>query len=274
MNEIKISGLREITSVSSTDILEISQNAAGVFTSKKITTGNLLAAANVFSSQLSAPSAVIGGVSNNCSIDTTGHIVLSGSAKPWDDIRVEPTIKTSGTNDPSYEKWFDDAGLAIVSAGGTSRGLYLYSFTDVAASSEKEIFFTLQMPHTWDSGPIHIHVHWVGSHTQASSNPRWGLEYNWKSPYQTYAGTLTIYAATKEDGDVNTTAGKHNITEFAPLTPDVTQDGLSSLLVCRLFRNSSNVADTYTVAGNKCGLLYIDAHFQLNTMGSTDEYIK
>ena len=47
-------------------------------------------------------------------------------------------------------------------------------------------------------------------------------------------------------------------TEFTDITPGATEDGLSSILIGRLFRNSSNVADTYNVSGNKCGLLYID----------------
>ncbi len=48
-------------------------------------------------------------------------------------------------------------------------------------------------------------------------------------------------------------------------------DGLSSILIGRLFRNSSAAGDTYT---DKVGLLYIDAHYQINSLGSTDEYTK
>jgi hypothetical protein len=43
------------------------------------------------------------------------------------------------------------------------------------------------------------------------------------------------------------------------------------VLIGRLFRNSAADEDTYT---GKAGLLYIDAHYQLNSIGSNDEYTK
>jgi hypothetical protein len=202
---------------------------------------------------------------------STGHQTMVGDAKPWEDLRIEPSARTTGANAPTFEKWYDDSA-------GTSRGVYLYSFDDAAGGSEKEVFFTMQMPHAWDGGSIAMHVHWVGAVDDTTADPRWGLEYAWKDIGEVFGDTTIVYSdgthVTTAGADANVTAGKHYITEFADLAPGSTADGLSSILIGRLFRDSANAADTYNAAGAKCGLLYIDAHYQLNSLGSDEEYTK
>lgn len=186
----------------------------------------------------------------------------------WDDLRVEPVARTTGANAPTFEKWYDDAA-------GTSRGVYLYSFDDAAGGSEKEIFFTMQMPHDWREGTaIYLHVHWVGNVSDTTATPRWGLEYVWKDIFQVFGDTTTIYATGQVDGATDITANRHTITAFAAITPAATENNISSVLIGRIFRNSANAADTYDAATNKCGLLYIDAHYQRDGSGSVTEYIK
>lgn len=203
---------------------------------------------------------------NYTQFDSTGHQTMVGTAKPWDDVRVEPVARTSGTGAPTFEKWYDDVA-------GTSRGVFLYSFTDEGVlGNEKEVFFTLQMPHNWDMASIHLHVHWVGEASLASSTPRWGIEYAWVKPGGVYGDTTLDYATGNEQGDASITAHKHYITEFTAIAPGSTANGLSSILIGRIFRSSSNAGDTYNTY--KCGLLYIDAHYQLDSLGSTDEYTK
>ena len=185
----------------------------------------------------------------------------------WDDLRVEPIARLTGANAPSFEKYYDDAA-------GTSRGVYLYSFDDAPAGSEKEIHFTMQMPHDWNGGDVHIHVHWIGAVADTDATPRWGLEFIWKNIGQVFGDTIIIYAVGNEQGDTNIIANKHYITEFIAQTPDGTQNGLSTILIGRLFRDSGNAADTYNSAGAKCGLLYIDAHYVKDAIGSYLEYQK
>lgn len=185
-------------------------------------------------------------------------------SRAWDDLRIEPVARTTGNNAPAFEKWLDDVA-------GTSRGVYLYSFDDAALANEKEIFFTMQLPHAWAITPIHIHVHWMAESTAASSAVRWGLEFAWKEPFATYADTTIIYASVPEGGDTGTTQYKHMITEFAEQTPGTSQDDVSSIIVARLFRNSSHADDTYA---GKVGLLYIDTHIEIDSLGSITEYAK
>jgi hypothetical protein len=206
-----------------------------------------------------------GGSTNYTKFDDTGHQTMEGTAQPWDDLRVEPTVRAAAeAGVPAFEKYFDDSA-------GTSKGVWLYSFTDESvAGNEKEIFFTAQLPHSWNSGQIKIHVHFTPAATVNSSDIIWGLEYCWKEPGATFGDTVIVTSSTTlVPDDANITAGKHYIATFSGITPDSTQDDLSSILICRLFRNSSAAGDTYT---NKVGLLYVDIHYQMARLGSNDEY--
>lgn len=186
------------------------------------------------------------------------------AGRAWDDLRIEPVARTT-TNVPAFEKWFDDAG-------GTSRGVYLYSFAKEATNNQDEIFFTMQMPHDWAATAISIHAHWIPADAQNAAVPAWGLEYAWADIGTNYGDTAIVYAsATLVPNEANLTAFRHYISEFADITPSASQDGLSSILIGRLFRFSGDASDTYD---DKVGLLYIDAHYERDTFGSITEYSK
>jgi hypothetical protein len=214
-----------------------------------------------------------GGTTNYSTWDNTGHLTMAGTAKPWDDLRIEPSVRGTGSNNPTFTQFADDTALGDT---GTSRGVFLYMFTDESAANEKEVFFTIQMPHGWDGGSIYMHVHWVGTVSDTTAAPRWGLEYAWKEIGATFGATTTVYTDgsnyTGSGTDANVTLGIHYLSKFAAIAPGSTADGLSSILIGRLFRNSSDGGDTYNAASNACGLLYIDCHFQMARLGSTDEY--
>lgn len=204
------------------------------------------------------------GGSNYTTIDNDGHQEMVGTAQPWDDLRIEPVARTTGVNAPTFEKWYDDSG-------GTSRGVYLYSFDNAVESSQKEIFFTMQLSHAWNLDDVEIHVHWVAESTAADSKVRWGMEYAWAEFGAVFGDTTIVYADTDTESATGTTAHEHKITAFTAISPTTDQDGISSVLIGRLFRASGAAEDTYT---GKAGLLYIDAHIQLSSLGSDDEYTK
>ena len=218
-----------------------------------------------------APTAKFGSATDYTEFGADGTMEAKGDAVCFEDLRVEPTARNTGANAPSFEKWKDN--------GSSSRGVFLYSFNDALAGSEKELFFTMQMPHNWKVGTaINLHVHWIGNLNDTKSAPRFGLEYNWADIGSVFPNTTIVYTDGKNyygnSDDANITAFKHYISKFAAITPLITQDGISSILIGRIFRDSANAADTYDVANNKCVILYIDAHYEVNMLGSRSEYSK
>lgn len=194
-----------------------------------------------------------------------GKVELHPALHGWQDIMVSPVLHVTGstTKDPTFTKWFDN--------GAGSRGVSLYTFDD-NGTHEKELYFTLQLNHNMQAGAaIHSHVHWIGSTTE-TAKVNWGLECTTAEPTAVYGNSAIVYAKDLEDGTSVVTQYKHNITEFPTVTPSATQDGLSTVMICRMFRNSSNATDdTYT---GSAGVLSIDAHYLTDFLGSRSEYIK
>jgi hypothetical protein len=73
----------------------------------------------------------------------------------------------------------------------------------------------------------------------------------------------TTTAVTSGDND------KHYIAGFPSV--DATGKKISSILMCRLFRNSTNAADTY---GGNAALLSFDIHYEIDAIGSRLQYTK
>ncbi len=176
------------------------------------------------------PSFKVGDVAggNYTDFDTTGFITFNGTTTVWDDLRVEPNIKGTGTNDPTFTKWFDN--------GAGSRGVFLYNFTDATTASEKEVFFQVQLPHSWKGTTIYPHVHWIPLAAGVGQRPVWGLEYNWADIGQVFGNTTIAYTTGLVPNDANLVQYKHYISPFAGITPTTNQDEISAILMCRLFR--------------------------------------
>lgn len=204
----------------------------------------------------------LGGSTDGLEISKGGKLKAIGTATWFDDVRVEPTVRGTGTKIPAYTNYL---------AGGSASGLYFYLFDNAIVALEKEVNFKLQLPHGKLLGSaIHIHVHWVPTSTgNAGDKVRWGLEYTKANPNGTFGAVGAYIYATDPISPPSTTPTIHThyITEFADI--DMTGDALSTILLCRLFRNSSDAADTF--AGD-VGLLYIDAHIEFSQLGSNDEY--
>jgi hypothetical protein len=77
-----------------------------------------------------------------------------------------------------------------------------------------------------------------------------------------------MHASTHIPADENVVAGRHYLTSFGPITASSIQDGLSSMLVCRVFRDAGNATDNYE---HDAGLLEIDFHYATNRPGSKGE---
>lgn len=178
----------------------------------------------------------------------------TGDATVWEDLRVPlNATKIAGTNQPGWEAWIN--------------GLFLYWFD---AATEEEVWFSVQMPHSWAGTAIIPHVHWTpkvtADGTPANQTVEWGLEYSWVDISGDFPASQIVYGKTSLPNDANIVANRHYMTNLTSISPTASQDGLSSMLVCRLFRNATDgVDDTYE---NDAGLLEFDIHYEVDMLGS------
>jgi hypothetical protein len=224
---------------------------------------NVGSATGATTGEVRSSSITIGDTVGNITISNSGNLRLNGDATSWDDLRVEPVIKAAGSNDPSLVKFLDN--------GAGSIGIFLYSFDDAGLSNQKEVYFNIQMPHAWKGTYISPHVHWIPSADQDGAKVVWGLEYSWQNIDGIFPNTTIIYGSGRI-GEQNTiTKNRHMLSKFNDIYPTASQSGFSSIIMCRLFRDSANTGDTYS--GN-CGLLYFDLHYEVDSFGSNQEYVK
>ena len=187
-----------------------------------------------------------------------GNPRFSGTGKFWDDLRVPVTsLAKGGVSDPGFAQFKDD--------GSSSTGVFLYWFD---ATSEEELFFTCQLPHSWDNGKIYPHVHWLVP-TNSDEDPadqvvRWGLEYVWAGIGGVYGDSTIIYG---EASSLPIVADTHYLTLIGSgiTPPESAQSGLSSMIVGRIFRDAT--VDTYE---DDAALLEFDFHYQMDALGSDE----
>ena len=182
-----------------------------------------------------------------CMYNTSGSPVWRRYMGAWEDLLVSGlSVKTTASS----------PGL-VNFAGSTT--LQLYGFD--GSSTTEEVMCQFQFPHAWMGTVVYPHVHWAPA-TNGTGTVRWNFEYTWCDIGQTFGGTTTIYST----NNTSATAWKHEMAELGSITPSATQDGFSSIMVCRLYRDPT--LDTY--AGDAC-LLYIDIHYQKDGLGSDGE---
>lgn len=170
----------------------------------------------------------------------------------------------SGGTEGSQWDWI---GGHVGNTSAGSRGVILKYFSPDVVN---ELYFDVQLPHRWKQGSdIEAHLHFVpNADGLASHDVRWGLEYTWASIGDVFGNTTTIY------GNINHLAetlvkDKHYITELGEIS--ATGKTFSSMLCCRIFRDVENVGDTFE---DFAGLLEIDFHYQIDSLGSNEEYVK
>ena len=172
----------------------------------------------------------------------------------WEDFRVPVNlVKIPGEKAPSWEVY--------------SSTLALYFSNQAVAGNEEEVYFVVQLPHGYaERTDISPHIHYAFESDEVGTQIRWGLSYSWANVGNEFPAPNTIYALTSE---ANNDSGIHKVAEFDMI--DGTGKEISSLLLCRLFRNSSNGLDTYV---NDGVFLDFDIHYQIDGLGADEKFIK
>jgi len=196
------------------------------------------------------------------STDVINHSV-NNTFTNWDDMRIPVySTKVGGSKEPGWGQLKDD--------GSGSQGVFTYLFDD---STEEELYFAVQMPHSWKFGTdISPHVHWTPTvNGGAGEVVSWGMEYTLSDIGGVYGNTSIIYTyETIPGGDL--VADTHYLSEF----PHIDMSGIdsvSAMLICRVFRDATGAGGTDDY-GDDAALFEIDFHYQIDSLGSQLEYIK
>ena len=170
----------------------------------------------------------------------------------WDDIKINGLgVRLGSVNPPGWTQFRDD--------GAGSSGTYLYGFDDAA---EEQVFFEIQIPHKYKQGTdLKFHIHWSTT-TGNAGDCVWALEYSVVHIDGVFPETSTISAACTASGVAYT----HEIHDVG--TIDGTGLKESSVLVGRLYRDATAVADTLT---GDALLVSADFHYELEKMGTDNE---
>jgi hypothetical protein len=174
----------------------------------------------------------------------------------WDDLRV---VLDNGSN----------AAQMSYLSGSSGPQIWYFRYNQ----GTDAMSFTVQLPHSWKEGStIYPHIHWTPK-SSASGNVEWNFEYTWVN-YDPV--TPQVFPAVTTSTVVATgpfTANSHMITPLITADAGIAGTGkkISSVLVCRIWRNSDNANDTYNA---DAGGLFVDFHIQVDSWGSRTTYIK
>jgi hypothetical protein len=167
---------------------------------------------------------------NNGTSGSPEWVKLNTFGVRWDDLRI------------TLDRGKDATAISYFSGSTGPEIWYFRNNSQLEAMS-----FTVQLPHTWKEGSdIFPHLHWSPKASKAG-NVEWKLEYTWQN-YDPV--TPQVFPAITTNTVVSTgpfTAKTHLITSLTPGNAGIDGTGkkISSILICRLTRNSSNTADTY-----------------------------
>jgi len=192
---------------------------------------------------------------NDTKVEADGSLKFEGNATVWDDLRVS---LDKGSSSASLEYVWGSVGPQIWYFRN-NEGLEMMSFV-------------VQLPHSWKEGTtIYPHVHWLPK-TSKTGNLEWNLDYSWQNYDASTPQVFPTYTTSTVVATGPFVANTHRITSLTGGTGlDGTGKKISSILICRIWRNSSNTADTYN---DDAGLLSLDFHYQIDTVGSRAEYVK
>jgi len=196
---------------------------------------------------------------NYTKITTDGSLSYVGNATRWEDLKVPVSSTTKGgSKDPEFKILRNKSG---------SQGVFIQWFDK---DNEEELYFTAQMPHGWNEGTaIMPHIHWTAATNVGTDKVVWGLEYTWANVGELFGETTIITGSDSVAIYAPVSAYEHAITPLGAIS--ASGKTLSSMLVCRIFRKAADGADNF---GGDAGLLEIDFHYQIDSDGSNEEYIK
>jgi hypothetical protein len=166
-------------------------------------------------------------------------VTLNTSSEIIEDIRVP------------LDKWSSAADLQYFS-GSTGPKIWVFRNNNL----EESMSFSVQFPNNWKEGTtIYPKLHWVPRATDAG-DVQWNLDYYWVNVDGTFSAPTTITGISSG----SFTKDNHLVTNIGTGIVG-TGKTASSILICRIWRDSNITTDTYA---NDVGCLSIDFRITLN----------
>jgi len=177
----------------------------------------------------------------------------------WDDLRILPgAFEFAGPSDPTLQDW---------QPGGAGATFKVYKF-----KKDDEVFFTCQMPHNYLEGSdVYSHIHWTpcgNGVDEIGKQVSWKIDYSWANDDAVFPQSTTLSLA-------DTCSGVDDLHEHS-IDYSISGTGklLSSMLVIRLYRDTTG--DTWVGATDALSpaILEFDLHYQIDSNGSSEMWSK
>ncbi len=194
----------------------------------------------------------MGNGANRVKVDTDGTLTTEGNAVTYNDIR----------GSLFGAKLFEGAGK--VGTNWDEQSVEFDPNGDITKKDDR-VAVTFQLPHDhMTDSPVNIHIHW----RQTDATPReFTVEYRGQANGQTTDLTWTQIIVTT-GGSANkypyTSGNLNQITDLFNLT--TVGIGLSAVIQVRLTRSDA--------VGGVVLATFVDGHYQVDSLGSTEEYVK
>ena len=204
----------------------------------------------------------IGNASDNITFEYDGFPVLNGVTTAWNDMQVSSSAMRTGGTALTFD--------VLSGAGATANYQYRFDTTD-------EVYMTIQFSHQMKVNSIispHLHIVNRTNLTGVASTIYFTMSYAWgniNSNYASTAGVINFTSITASKDLRNLGQFYHTIVDFGQITPLVNQGNISSILLVKLVRNNTG---TNVYSGNEIFTLGFDIHYEIDTIGSRQEFIK
>ena len=202
----------------------------------------------------------VGNDTDYTEIETNGTLRMYGEATVFKDELQSLLVQLK--NNPADQ-------LVLNIAEGTLDFKDTATLTDYAAMN-------VQINHDWKIGStVFPHIHWFQNQAQT---PNWLIQYRWQSngglkdtTWKNYPLDINVF--TDPGAGETKIQISHN---DSGITPPVGA-GLSDILQLRIIRDTDNDSGEFTGVDNYTGLapaINVDVHFEINSIGSNEEYVK
>lgn len=198
---------------------------------------------------------VLGTSTNNTTFATDGHQTMAGTAKPWrDELGDAVSLQQSG---PGVSRDTANATVNYTTASNLSDFMY----ANVQLNHDKEL-----------SASIYPHIHWFQASAEA---PNFLLQYRWQADGAIINPSWT---SIKCNTCAHTFASGvlHQLSYSQPISAP-TNSSLSDIVQFKIFRDNANTSELFDDSDLYTGttqVIAFDVHFQINSLGSTDQFTK